>query len=49
MGGVIPPQDFQFLYDIGVHLVFEPGTRVVDAAMEVVNAIDSKLSGQASG
>ena len=34
-GGVIPPQDHQFLYDAGVTAIFGPGTRIVDAAKEV--------------
>ena len=25
-GGVIPPQDYQFLYDAGVAAIFGPGT-----------------------
>ena len=40
VGGVIPPQDYDFLYDAGAHLVFGPGSRVTDAAMQVVDTID---------
>jgi len=25
VGGVIPPQDYQFLYDAGASLIFGPG------------------------
>ena len=32
-GGVIPPQDYEFLYDVGVKKIFGPGTRVPEAAM----------------
>lgn len=46
-GGVIPPQDYEFLYSKGVAAVFGPGTRIPQAAVEVINQIDQKL--QASG
>lgn len=50
VGGVIPAQDYQFLYDAGAHLVFGPGSKVTDAALQVVEAIDKKLSaGEAAG
>ena len=38
-GGVIPPQDHQFLYDAGVTAIFGPGTRIPDAAKDVLVAI----------
>eukprot|EP00924_Labyrinthula_sp_SR-Ha-C_P008641 augustus_masked-scaffold_37-processed-gene-2.17-mRNA-1 protein AED:0.00 eAED:0.00 QI:0/-1/0/1/-1/1/1/0/754 len=38
-GGVIPHQDYQFLYDAGVKGIFGPGTRIPVAAREVVKAI----------
>ena len=38
-GGVIPPQDHQFLYEAGVTAIFGPGTRIVDAAKEVLDAV----------
>ena len=44
VGGVIPPQDYDFLYDAGAHLIFGPGSRVPDAALQVVDTID-KLTG----
>jgi methylmalonyl-CoA mutase len=31
-GGVIPQQDYQFLYDAGVKAIFGPGTNIPDAA-----------------
>ena len=43
VGGVIPAQDYEFLYETGVHLVFGPGTKVTDAAIQVVDCIDSLL------
>ncbi|CAH8631545.1 hypothetical protein MS3_00009503 [Schistosoma haematobium] len=41
-GGVIPPQDYDFLYENGVSCIFGPGTRITDAAMKVLDAIKSK-------
>ena len=38
-GGVIPQQDYQFLYDHGVAAVFGPGTPIPKAAKETVDAI----------
>eukprot|EP01006_Ploeotia_vitrea_P016685 TRINITY_DN47504_c0_g1_i1.p1 TRINITY_DN47504_c0_g1~~TRINITY_DN47504_c0_g1_i1.p1 ORF type:complete len:746 (-),score=402.08 TRINITY_DN47504_c0_g1_i1:78-2315(-) len=42
-GGVIPPQDYQFLFDAGVSAVFGPGTKIPSAAVAVIEAIDAKL------
>ncbi|QXC61410.1 methylmalonyl-CoA mutase [Aquihabitans sp. G128] len=36
VGGVIPPQDYDFLRQIGVAAIFGPGTNIVDAATEVL-------------
>ncbi|XP_053390434.1 methylmalonyl-CoA mutase, mitochondrial-like [Mercenaria mercenaria] len=41
-GGVIPPQDYDYLYDIGVAAVFGPGTRIPDAAEMVVDLLECK-------
>lgn len=43
-GGVIPPQDYEFLYSSGVAAIFGPGTRIPDAALEVLQAIDKRIS-----
>jgi methylmalonyl-CoA mutase len=42
-GGVIPVQDYQFLFDHGVAAVFGPGTKIPVAAREVVHKIDKSL------
>ncbi|XP_051731056.1 methylmalonyl-CoA mutase, mitochondrial [Ctenopharyngodon idella] len=42
-GGVIPPQDYEFLYDSGVSCIFGPGTRIPQAAVEVVDNIEKSL------
>ena len=38
-GGVIPPQDYDFLYKLGVSKVFGPGTNIQEAAIEIINII----------
>ena len=38
-GGVIPQQDYQFLYDAGVKAIFGPGTNIPDAAQDILNII----------
>jgi methylmalonyl-CoA mutase len=35
-GGVIPPQDYQFLYDAGVAAIFGPGTSIAKAARQIL-------------
>ncbi|MFH1051115.1 MAG: hypothetical protein V1779_09350 [bacterium] len=35
-GGVIPPQDYQFLYDNGASFIFGPGTVIPIAAKKVL-------------
>jgi methylmalonyl-CoA mutase len=38
-GGVIPPQDYQFLYDAGVVAIFGPGTSVARAAKQILEVL----------
>jgi len=45
-GGVIPHQDYQFLYDHGVHCIFGPGTPIPKAGKDVVEAIEKNLAAQ---
>ncbi len=42
-GGVIPAQDYQFLYDAGVAAIFGPGTSVAKAAKEILNILIQTL------
>lgn len=42
-GGVIPPQDYDFLYKSGVSCIFGPGTRIPQAAVEVLDNIEKNL------
>ena len=45
-GGVIPPQDYDFLYKAGVGAIFGPGTKLPIAALEVVNLISGHVEKQ---
>ena len=38
-GGVIPQQDYQFLYDAGVKAIFGPGTNIPAAAQDILELI----------
>ncbi len=38
-GGVIPTQDYQFLYDAGVAAIFGPGTSVAKAARQILEIL----------
>ena len=39
VGGVIPPQDYQFLYDAGVVAIFGPGTVISDAGVQMLELL----------
>jgi methylmalonyl-CoA mutase len=41
VGGVIPRQDYDALYNAGVKCIFGPGTPIPDAAREVLNAVNA--------
>jgi methylmalonyl-CoA mutase len=42
VGGVIPPGDYDFLYQAGAVGVFGPGTAITDSANKVLNALDNR-------
>ena len=42
VGGIIPPRDYDFLYDAGAAGVFGPGTPVTESANQVLNALEGK-------
>jgi len=42
-GGVIPKQDYDFLYEHGVSAVFGPGTVISEAAIELLETLRNKL------
>ncbi|HLY43814.1 MAG TPA: methylmalonyl-CoA mutase [Terracidiphilus sp.] len=45
VGGVIPPQDHEFLHDAGVAGIFGPGTRIPIAAQQVLQLLVRKPIG----
>ena len=44
-GGVIPPQDYQFLFDAGVVGIFGPGTQIAKAAIDILKILIKSLKG----
>ena len=42
-GGVIPPQDYTFLRQKGVAFIFGPGTKVTDAAKEILTKTPAQI------
>jgi len=45
VGGVIPHQDYDFLYEAGAIAIFGPGTKIAEAAIEMLNIL---IAGQAA-
>ncbi|MGV8944798.1 MAG: methylmalonyl-CoA mutase [Lutibacter sp.] len=43
-GGVIPAQDYQFLFDAGVVGVFGPGTKISKTAIEILNVLIDSIA-----
>jgi methylmalonyl-CoA mutase len=39
VGGVIPAQDYQFLFDAGAVAVFGPGTKISEAAIKILEIL----------
>ncbi len=39
VGGVIPSQDYQYLFDAGAVAVFGPGTKISDAAVQLLEIL----------
>ncbi len=45
-GGVIPEQDFEFLYNAGCVGIFGPGTKIAKAAQEILTLMIEALQGE---
>ena len=43
VGGVIPPGDFQELYDAGAAAIYPPGTVIADAAIDMMDKLSKQL------
>ena len=39
VGGVIPSQDYQYLFDAGAVAVFGPGTKISEAAIQLLEIL----------
>ena len=39
VGGVIPSQDYQYLFDAGATAVYGPGTKISEAAIEILQIL----------
>ena len=42
VGGVIPPADYEFLFEAGAVGVFGPGTSIIDSANQTLNVLEKK-------
>eukprot|EP00455_Lapot_gusevi_P023434 TRINITY_DN2436_c0_g1_i2.p1 TRINITY_DN2436_c0_g1~~TRINITY_DN2436_c0_g1_i2.p1 ORF type:complete len:764 (-),score=366.63 TRINITY_DN2436_c0_g1_i2:167-2122(-) len=47
-GGVIPAQDYDFLYQAGASLIFGPGTKLPHAVIEVLKAVEARVAAKKS-
>ncbi len=45
VGGVVPAQDYDYLFESGVAAVFGPGTPIPDAAQKVLQSVRQRLNG----
>ncbi|MCB1731827.1 MAG: hypothetical protein KDI21_15240 [Halieaceae bacterium] len=45
-GGVIPRQDYDFLYEAGVKCIFGPGTPIPVCARDVLDAVNAAQRGK---
>ena len=43
VGGVIPPGDFQELYDDGAAAIYPPGTVIADSAIDMLTKLSANL------
>ncbi|GAB1442574.1 methylmalonyl-CoA mutase [Ignavibacteriales bacterium] len=44
VGGVIPHQDYDYLYEHGAFAIFGPGTRIPEAAMRIMEEVNRRFS-----
>ena len=44
VGGVVPAQDYDYLYEQGVTAIFGPGTKIAKAAQEILQVLLDGLS-----
>jgi len=46
VGGVLPPQDYDFLYKAGVAGIYGPGTVIPVAAQKIVEMLSASVTSQ---
>jgi methylmalonyl-CoA mutase len=46
-GGVIPPQDYEFLLAAGVSAIYGPGSNIPEAAHEILGLIEQRRAAAA--
>ncbi|WP_442505723.1 methylmalonyl-CoA mutase [Novipirellula sp. SH528] len=44
VGGVVPPQDHEVLYQAGATAIFGPGTKIADAALVLIEQLETSLA-----
>ena len=44
VGGIIPEQDYEFLYENNVSAIFGPGSNIIESAEKVIDLISDNLS-----
>jgi methylmalonyl-CoA mutase len=42
VGGVIPPQDYEALFELGVAAIYGPGTEMLSAARELLALLERR-------
>ena len=42
VGGIVPPKDYDYLYEQGADLIFGPGTPIIETANQVLNALEQQ-------
>ncbi len=40
IGGIIPPKDYDYLYEKGAHVIFGPGSPIIGTANKVLNVLE---------
>lgn len=45
VGGVIPSQDYEFLYQHGASAIFGPGTKIPEAGIKIMEEINNRFAG----
>jgi len=48
-GGVIPPTDYDYLFDLGVTAIYGPGTKISRAAIEMLQILNSAYQNRNNG